>query len=78
MAVNSVLASGVQGLQLGISQANKAGANIARAGTTTSGDNNDLTNSLVDLKSAEQQVKASAQVIKSADDTVGTLIDLKV
>jgi len=36
----------------------------------------DLNQSLVDLKVAEHQAKAAAQVIQSADDSLGTLIDV--
>lgn len=70
---SSVLSSGIQGLQAGIGRANQAAGQIARAGT--SADGGDLATSLVDLKSSEQQVSASAKVIKTADDMLGTLID---
>lgn len=69
----SVLSTGVQGLQAGIGRANQAAGQIARAGTSQEG--GDLATSLVDLKASEQQVKASAAVIKTADDMLGTLID---
>ncbi|MBU2869536.1 hypothetical protein [Colwellia sp. E2M01] len=36
----------------------------------------DLNQSLVDLKVAEYQTKASTEVIKSADDALGTLLDV--
>jgi hypothetical protein len=36
----------------------------------------DLNQSLVDLKVAEFQAKASIEVIKSADDSLGTLLDV--
>lgn len=36
----------------------------------------DLNQSIVDLKVAEFQAKASAQVIQSADDSLGTLLDV--
>lgn len=36
-----------------------------------------LTDSIVQLKVAEHQAKASANVIKTADETIGTLIDTK-
>jgi hypothetical protein len=37
-----------------------------------------LTQSVVDLKVAELQAKASAQVIKTADDALGNLLDVTV
>lgn len=68
----SAMSSGVQGLQAGLGRANQAAGEIARSGTTGGGD---LATPLVDLKVSEQQVKASAAVIKTADDMLGTLID---
>ena len=80
MAVGSVsstslLATGVQGVQTGMASANEAAGKIARFGTTEQ--DGDLATPLVDLKRSELQVKASAAVIKTADEMVGTLIDIK-
>ena len=72
VSVNSVMSTGIQGLQAGMGRANQAAGEIARAGATGAGD---LATSIVDLKVSEQQVKASAAVIKTADDMLGTLID---
>jgi len=36
----------------------------------------DLNQSIVDLKVAEFQAKASVQIIKSADESLGTLLDV--
>lgn len=38
----------------------------------------DLNQSIVNLKVAEFQAKASAEVIRSADDSLGTLLDVTV
>jgi len=38
----------------------------------------DLTESVVKLKVAEVQAKSSAEVIQTADETLGTLIDVSV
>ena len=78
MAVNSILSTGLQGVQNGLGQASKAAGEIARFGTTAGDDLGDLTTSLVNLKASETQVKASAAVIKSADEVIGTLIDITV
>ncbi|WP_448547001.1 hypothetical protein [Thalassotalea fusca] len=45
---------------------------------TKSGDLSDLNQEIVDLKVAEFQAKASAEVIKTADDMVGSLLDVTV
>jgi hypothetical protein len=37
-----------------------------------------LTQSIVDLKVAEHQTKASANVVKTADEALGTLLDVSV
>ena len=37
-----------------------------------------LNQSIVELKVAEHQAKASAEVIKSADENLGTLLDVRV
>ena len=38
----------------------------------------DLNESIVDLKVAEYQAKSSAEVIKTADENLGTLLDVRV
>ncbi|MGJ8691726.1 MAG: hypothetical protein ACSHW0_04535 [Thalassotalea sp.] len=38
----------------------------------------DLTQEVVNLKVAEYQAKASAEVIQTADETLGTLLDVSV
>jgi hypothetical protein len=72
---SSVLATGVQGVQTGIASANEAAGKIARFGTTEQ--DGDIVTPMIDLKRSELQVKASAAVIKSADEMIGTLIDIK-
>lgn len=62
-------------MQTGMANANEAAGKIARLGTTVS--DGDFVTPIVDLKSSELQVKASAAVIKSADEMLGTLIDIK-
>lgn len=43
---------------------------------TSSNEAPNLTQSIVDLKVAEFQAKASANVIQTADETLGTLLDV--
>jgi len=77
--VDSVLATGIAGVQTGLQQAQKAAETIASAGTTEPEANSQasLTEVAVELKLSETQVKASAAVIKTADEMIGTLIDIK-
>jgi len=72
---NSLLQIGATAMQAGIQQAGQAAAKIADAAN-----NNDtpLSHSVVDLLQAEHQVKASAQVVKTADETLGAMIDIFV
>lgn len=77
MAVNSVLGSGLQGVQKGFSTVNQAADRIAKIDKS---DNlaGDLTESAVSLQQGKIQVQASAKVIQTANDTIGSLIDIKV
>ncbi len=77
--VGSTLAVGLQGIQNGIGIANQAAADIARAGIEGADLNvADLAASLVELKVGEQLAKASASVVRSADEMLGSLIDIRV
>lgn len=89
MEIQSAFNSGVQGLQRSTEAADQAAADIA-AETTASQEAEavseaplrneqkvpDLNQSIVDLKVAEHQAKASTEVIKTADDSLGTLLDV--
>ena len=77
MRIDSALNSGVQGFQLAEQIADKASNRIARL-NTPSGDKVKLPEELVNLKSAEVQAGASAKVIQTASDMMGTLIDIRV
>tara|TARA_R110001583_G_scaffold1542_16_gene12063 strand:- start:13076 stop:13351 length:276 start_codon:yes stop_codon:yes gene_type:complete len=89
MEIQSAFNSGVQGLQRATETANQAAADIV-AETTVVNEADavsqapvsnaqkipDLNQSIVDLKVAEYQAKASTEVIKTADDSLGTLLDV--
>lgn len=74
MATSPVSQTGFQGLREGLFRVQEAATRIVQS--SGSGDIDALTEALVDLKSAELQAKASAKVIESANETVGTLIDV--
>jgi len=46
--------------------------------TASTNEPNGLTESIVNLRVAEVQAQASAEVIQSADENLGTLIDVRV
>lgn len=89
--MNSVLSAGVAGVQSGLRNAYDAAEKInaatispqqaAGAATTVAPPSADgidsITEGAVQLKASELQVQASAAVIKTADDVIGTLIDTK-
>lgn len=92
--INSVLNSGLQGVQRGMQGAHRNAHDIAtfpvheqkameaaKSGTPTFPDLQErphpsMEESLVNLKLNEHQVKASAKVIKAADNMLGTLLDV--
>ncbi|MGL6521363.1 flagellar biosynthesis protein FlgE [Aeromonas dhakensis] len=85
MRIDSALNSGVQGFQRAEQIADKASNQIADKASnqiarlnTPSGDKVQLPEELVNLKSAEVQAGASAKVIQTASDMMGTLIDIRV
>lgn len=92
MEIQSAYSSGLEGFQIARSSAEQAAADIvantAVNADQTSEVNTevnsasstskvpDLNQSIVDLKVAEYQAKASTEVIQSADDSLGTLLDV--
>lgn len=83
--VDSILSTGLQGVQNGLTTTRNAAQDIATATTvdftqeaeTGTDVTSDITTAAVELKIGEQQVKASAAVIRTADEILGTVIDLK-
>lgn len=89
MEIQSAFNSGVQGLQRATEAADQAAADIvaetsasqeigaaSQASAPSDQEIPELNQSLVDLKVAEHQAKASTEVIKTADDSLGTLLDV--
>jgi len=74
----SALGSSLLGIQKGLSGLRKNAADIARAGSAEGGlTTEQLTTSIVGLKENELQVQASAKVLKTVDETIGSLFDDK-
>lgn len=91
MNVSSAFNTGLAGFQDASAQLNNASARIASAsmpekntagglqGDQTSGpDPISITTELINMKVAELQAKSSAKVISTADEMLGTLIDISV
>lgn len=89
MEIQTAFNSGIQGLQKATEASEQAAADIV-ASTQASQDTDlaniqtatteqkipELNQSIVDLKVAEHQAKAATEVIKTADDSLGTLLDV--
>lgn len=79
MDVGSVVNQGLIGMQKSQTSMLQSAQQIAQAGTTRR-DNpqaNDITESLVNLRAQSQVFDSSAKVVKSAEETIGTLLDVK-
>lgn len=92
MEIQSGFNAGIQGLQKANEDLNQAAVNIASntivdsqtSVQKTSQQNmsqqaaSSLTESVIDLKVAEYQAKSSVEVVKTADENLGTLLDVRV
>ncbi|MDO6443798.1 flagellar basal body rod C-terminal domain-containing protein [Marinobacter sp. 2_MG-2023] len=80
--INNTLAIGIQGIQDGMYGMENAARKIARAGVDgpqgSADSGSSLIEPIVDLKLYERSVEASAQVVKTADETLGSLLDIMV
>ncbi len=74
--INSTIQTGTAGMRQGLESTHQAANDIVKV-TTASNDAEaqGLPDAVVALKQGSRQVEASATVIKTADETLGTLID---
>ena len=70
----SLVATGLTGLRSGLKQVDRNASAIAQAATSTSPQQT-LTQNLVQMQAASQQVQASAAVVRTADQTLGLLVN---
>ena len=70
------LQSAIVGMNNGLSGADKNAATLASKDVLSSAKLGDTTKPLVALKVNEQQVKASAEVVKAVDLAMGSLLDV--
>lgn len=79
--ISNVLGVGIQGIQDGMMGMENAARKIARGGADgpqgTAEGAGSLVEPMVDLKLYERSVEASAQVVRTADETLGTLLDIQ-
>ncbi|MGM0952031.1 MAG: flagellar basal body rod C-terminal domain-containing protein [Pseudomonadota bacterium] len=79
--ITNTLGIGIQGIQDGMAGMENSARKIARGGAdgpqgTADGAGN-LAEPMIEMNLYERSVEASAQVVKTADETLGTLLDLK-
>lgn len=72
MSIGSVLSTGFQGMQSGINRTAIAAGKIA-AGIA---EDSNAASTMISLNQGAIETKASASVVKTADEMLGTLIDL--
>lgn len=79
MDVGSVVNQGLIGMQKSQVSMQQSAQQIAQAGTTQRNNPqaNDVTEPLINLKAQSQVFDSSAKVVKAADETIGTLLDIK-
>jgi hypothetical protein len=79
--LSSALNSGMQGIQSGVAGMDDAARRIARGGVDGPQGSGGPTEGgiiqpMVDLQLYKRSVEASAQVVKTADETLGSLLDI--
>lgn len=79
MDVGSVVTQGLIGMQRSQGEISRSSQQIAEAGTTQRNNpqKNDLVEPLINIKAQTQGFDASAKVVKAADETIGTLLNVK-
>ena len=76
MQIDSALNSAYLGLQKATMQVDGSSARLAQL--VTQPDKVEPTTELVNLKVAEQGGQVAAEVVKTADEMMGTLLDIRV
>ena len=82
MSVGSILGTGLEGINRGLQGMQRNAEAITQMGSgpedqVDHANTGDLAKEMVEMKQNELQVKASANVIKSVDETIGTLLDIR-
>ncbi|MFC3115860.1 flagellar basal body rod C-terminal domain-containing protein [Cellvibrio fontiphilus] len=84
MDVGSVVNQGLIGMQKSQASMLQSAQQVAQMGTTQrsdaaaqSGQSQDLASAMVNMKVQAQVFDSSAKVVKTADETIGTLLDVR-
>jgi hypothetical protein len=76
MHITSALGNALYGIQKGLTGMDSNAAKIASADAFNSQNPADIAQPLVDMQSNRLQVEVSAKVMKTMDETIGSLIDI--
>lgn len=78
--ISNTLGIGIQGVQEGLQGMEMSARKIARGGADgpqgSAAGTGGLIEPIIDLQLYERSVQASAQIVKTADETLGTLLDI--
>ncbi len=79
MDIGSVINQGLTGMQLSQTEMARSAQQIAGAGTTQrdNPEKNDLVEPLLNLKVQSHIFDASAKVVETANETIGTLLNIR-
>lgn len=75
MSISSIISSGLQNMQASINRTGVASSRIAGFGLNT--DSGDMAASMVGLGQGANDAKVAANVIKTGDELLGTLLDIR-
>lgn len=80
MAINSIMNIGVQGMRQTYGEIAKSADQIVKAGAAKPEQFSeaDIVEPIVNMKMEQHIFDASARIVKTADDVLGTLMDIKV
>ncbi len=76
MSTVSAVGSALQGIHTGLRNLDRDAAKIASAEQFNNESGTDVAKSLTDIAQDRLQVQVSAKVLKAADETVGTMLDV--
>ena len=76
MTLINALNTGILGIQRGLADVQRSAGNIASTDSMTADNASDLAESMVGLMTGRIQVEASARVVETINETLGTIIDV--
>lgn len=74
---NSISGAGMEGINRGLQMMNQAATRIAKVATSDT-PTSDITKSVVELQQAKVQSQASAKVLETDKQVIGSLLDITV